>query len=206
MKRLLLIGGGGHCRSCVDVIETTGAFQIAGVVERLGGPLEPVLGYPVIGSDSDLSDLLGWSSTALIAVGQVKSYKPRMKLFDMVRNLGGSLAVVRSPHAYVSNHAHVGEGSIVMHGASVNAGSRVGINCIINSRALVEHDVLIGAHSHISTGAVINGGVQIGEGTFVGSGTVINQGIKVGGSCVIASGSIIRGDVPPGTQVVGLWR
>ena len=54
---ILLIGGGGHCRACVDVLEQEGRFQIAGIVERNGGPREAVLGYPVLGTDEDLTQL-----------------------------------------------------------------------------------------------------------------------------------------------------
>ena len=33
---ILLIGAGGHCRACIDVIRAEGRFAIAGVVERDG--------------------------------------------------------------------------------------------------------------------------------------------------------------------------
>lgn len=206
MTPLLLIGGGGHCRSCVDVIESTGAYEIVGIVERPNGPVEPVFGYAVVGDDRDLAELLHRSSTALITVGQLKTPKLRMRIFEMVRRAGGSLAVVVSPNSHVPKHSELGDGSIVMHDATVNAGARVGVNCIINSHALVEHGVVIGSHTHISTGALINGGVKIGDGTFVGSGAIVNHGVNVGAGCVIASGSIILSDVLPGTQVLGGCR
>jgi sugar O-acyltransferase (sialic acid O-acetyltransferase NeuD family) len=201
MTSIILIGGGGHCRSCIDVIETIDEFEIVGVIERRGGPTFPVLGYPVIGDDETLGENLSRCKVALITVGQITDSKIRERLYDSALSLGAQFPVIVSPMAYVSRRAKVHGGSIVMHGATVNAGANIGENCIVNSQSLVEHDVVVGSHSHISTGARVNGGVTIGKGTFIGSGAVINQGLTIGAGCVIGSGSIIRKDVPRGTQV-----
>ncbi len=47
----------------------------------------------------------------------------RIRLYERLRQLGFEMPVVMSPRAYVSRHASVGEGTIVMHGAIVNAGA-----------------------------------------------------------------------------------
>ena len=59
-EQIILIGGGGHCKSCIDVIEQEGRFEIAGIVEKPDKVGEKVLGYPVIGTDADPRALL-WS-------------------------------------------------------------------------------------------------------------------------------------------------
>ena len=200
MTPLLLIGGGGHCHSCIDVIESTNRFEIVGVVERAGGPTAAVLGYPVVGSDADVGELLARWKTALITVGQITSPATRIRLYEFALSVGAFFPVIVSPNAYVSKHAKISSGTIVMHGATVNAGAHIGVNCIVNNQALVEHDAVVGPHSHISTGARVNGGVTIGEGSFIGSGAIINQGVTVGAGCIVGSGSIVRKDVPPGTQ------
>jgi len=55
-----------------------------------------------------------------------------------------------------------------MHGAVVNAAAIVGRNCIINSQALLEHDVVIGttAHRHCCHHQQC---VRIGSESFIGS-------------------------------------
>jgi sugar O-acyltransferase (sialic acid O-acetyltransferase NeuD family) len=206
MTQLILVGGGGHCRSCIDVIESTKSYEIAGIVAQIGAEESPVLSYPIIGTDNDLDGLMRNCPTALITVGQIKTPELRKRLFQLVQDSGGTFPVVTSPHAYVSGRAKVGAGTIVLHGATINVGASVGVNCIVNSHALVEHDVNIGSHTHISTGARVNGGVSIGEGTFLGSGAVVNEGITIGNNCVIGSGALIRSDVPEGTQVTGEWQ
>ena len=58
MKPILLVGGGGHCHACIDVIEVEGAFSIQGIVEQLSESPIQVLGYPVVGADADLGHVL----------------------------------------------------------------------------------------------------------------------------------------------------
>lgn len=198
---ILLIGAGGHARACIDVIEQEGRFTIAGLVGRPHEVGEKVLGYPVIGTDADLARLLLEYAHVLITVGQIKSSEPRMRLFSLAEQSGCDLPVIISPKAYVSSHAQVGKGTIVMHGAMVNAGADVGCNCILNSKSLVEHDVVIGDHCHIATGAVVNGGVNVGAGTFIGSCSSVRQGVKIGDRCVIGMGQRVLADCASGIQV-----
>ncbi len=200
MKSLLLIGGGGHCHSCIDVIEATEIYQIKGLVQpKLSSEL--ILGYPIIGSDDDLPKLLKDVKSALITVGQIKNSEIRIRLFDLLKQLGAELPVIISPRAYCSKHAVLGEGLIVMHGAIINASACIGNNCIVNSQALVEHDVEIDDHCHISTGARVNGNVTIGKGSFIGSGAIVREGIKVGENVIIGAGQVVTQDVPNGTMV-----
>lgn len=195
MNRLILIGGGGHCRSCIDVIESLDLFKVAGVLDREKPVGEAVMGYPVLGHDGDLSAYKPDSFLFLVTVGQIGTPKTRQHIFELVQNHGGRMPTIISPWARVSGHAEIGPGTIVMHGATVNAGAVVGANCIINSHSLIEHDAKVGDHCHISTGAILNGHVEIGSGSFVGSGAILKQGIKAGVHCVISFGSRISRDV-----------
>jgi sugar O-acyltransferase (sialic acid O-acetyltransferase NeuD family) len=191
---IILLGAGGHCRSCIDVIEAEGRFSIAGIVDRVeAGAPASVLGYPVIGTDDDLPELRKQYAFALVTVGQTRSSTVRRRLFDVLQALGFELPTVVSPHAYVSSHAQVGAGTIVMHHALVNAGASVGENCIINTKALIEHDAQIAEDCHISTGAILNGGVNVGAGTFFGSNAVSVQEISIPAGSFIRAGHLERG-------------
>lgn len=199
MKEILLVGGGGHCRAAIDVIEAEGRFAIRGIVQPKVDGVEPVLGYPILGEDADLSVLLAETPLALVTVGQIKTPAIRLRLFEQLKNLGAVMPVIVSPSAYVSRHARVEEGTLIMHGAIVNAGARIGANSIVNSLTLVEHDAEIGNHCHISTGARVNGGVIIEDGCFVGSGAVLREGIRIGSGSVIGAGCVVTRDVAPNT-------
>ena len=202
-KSILLLGAGGHARSCIDVIEEQGLYRIAGLIGVEAEKGTTVLGYPVLGSDADLQDLLKQYDAGLVTIGQIKTVEPRMRLFAQLLESGRALPPIVSPRAHVSRHAVVGDGTIVLHGAIVNAGARVGRDCIINSLALVEHDATVEDHCHISTGARLNSSVAIGEGSFVGSGVAIKQGVRIGKHCVVGMGLAVRHDCPDGTVLHG---
>ena len=195
-EKIILIGGGGHCQSCIDVIEQEGRYTIDGIVDIPEKKHQTVLGYSVIGSDADLARLIKTCPNVLITLGQIKSPSRRKELFNELIQMGAHFPVIQSPLAYVSTHALVTEGTIVMHHALVNAGARVGRNCIINSKAIIEHDAVIEDHCHISTGAVVNGGVKIGSGSFLGSNAVCKEYIKIGENAVIGCGTVIVKNIP----------
>jgi len=190
--KLLLIGGGGHCRSLIDVIETEGKFEIFGIIdipEKIG---EIVLGYKIIGSNEDLERLRGECTYALIAFGQIKSPDGRIRMFEHLKAIGYTLPTIISPRAYVSKHAHIGEGSVIFHDALINANATVGDNCIINTKALIEHDCVIENHCHVSTGAILNGGSILKQGSFFGSNAVSKEAITIEERSFIKAGSVAK--------------
>ena len=192
MKEIILIGGGGHCKSVIDVIEQEGKFQIIGIVDKPELLGVKVLGYPVIGNDSDLVDLSKKYRYALVTVGQIKSSSLRVKLFKLAVKVGLTMPNVISPRAYVSKHAMIGQGTVIMHDALVNANAKIGENCIINSKALIEHDAIIEDFCHIATNTVINGAAIVRQGSFLGSGVITKQGVKVEKNSFIKAGSLVK--------------
>lgn len=201
-KDTLLVGGGGHCRSVIDVFEQAG-LSIAGIIHGDTCRLEPVSGYPALGRDSDLAALRKEYDTAFVCVGQMTSPSIRKKVFALLTDLQFSLPKVISPLAHVSARAILLSGSIVMHQALVNSAVFIGHNCIINSRALVEHDCVVEDHCHIAVGAVLCGGVRIGEGAFVGAGAIVRENVSIGPGCIVGMGCQVRHDLAEGTRYVG---
>jgi len=191
MKDIILIGGGGHCKSVIDVIEQEGQFKIAGIVDKPEFLGSDILGYSVIGNDSDLGVLVKKYKYALITVGQIKSPLLRMKLFELAKKSGFILPNIISPRAYISKYTTVGKGTIIMHDVLINADAKIGENCIINSKVLIEHDCSISNHCHISTSATINGGVIVKSGSFIGSGVTTKESITIGKNSFIKAGSLV---------------
>lgn len=199
---LILIGAGGHANACIDVIEQHDQYRIAGLVGMPEEMHTQHLGYSVIATDNDLSQLAQEYQYAFIAVGQIQSPDSRIRLYQKALKLGFQLPVIIAPAAHVSRHAIIASGTIVMHGAIVNAGAKVGVNCIINTRALLEHDATVEDHCHISTGAILNGDVSIGAGSFVGSGSIIKEGVMLGQCCVVGMGLSVRHNQTDHTRFV----
>lgn len=189
--KLILIGGGGHCAACIDVIELENKFEIIGIIDNYS--TNSVYGYPVLGKDSMLSTLPSSVDYALITIGQIDSPALRIKLVELTAALGFTHPTIVSPRAYVSKHAHLGLGIIVMHDAMINARAKIGNNVIINSKALIEHDVVIEDNCHISTAAIINGGAYIKAGSFVGSNATVIENAITTPADFIKAGSLFKG-------------
>jgi sugar O-acyltransferase (sialic acid O-acetyltransferase NeuD family) len=200
---LILLGAGGHAHACIDVIEQHGQYQVAGLVGMLEEMNAQHLGYAVIATDSDLSELARTYQYAIVTVGHIRSPDRRTCLYQRAIASGFQLPVIVAPTAHVSRHAIIGAGTIVMHGAIVNAGAKIGSNCIINSRALIDHDVIVEDHCHVSTGAILNGDVMVGTGSFVGSGSVVREGVSIGHGCLVGMGLSVRHNLAGKSRFLG---
>lgn len=189
-KKLILLGGGGHCKSVIDVAESAG-YNIIGVLDKPEEVGKQVLNYMVIGTDDDIPQYVD-KAVFVITVGFIKNPAIRIKLYNRVKEAGGKLATIIASSAHVSKYATIGEGTVVMHNAFVNAGAQIGNNVILNSFANIEHDAIVGNQCHISTGAMVNGDCTVGQNVFVGSQSVLANGITIGDDIIIGAGSVVR--------------
>ena len=192
MKRpLILIGGGGHWKSGVEVAESAG-YEIKGILDMPDEVGKEVLpGHKVIGTDDEIPQYVE-ESEFIITVGFIKNPALRIKLYNKVKVAGGRLATIIASTAHVSKYAELGEGTVIMHHAFVNAGAKIGDNCIINTFVNIEHDAEVGNQCHISTGTMVNGECKIGENSFIGSQSVCANCIEIASDIIVGAGSVVR--------------
>lgn len=192
MKRpLILLGGGGHCKSVIEAAESAG-YNILGILdisEVIGNEILP--NHRVLGDDNDIPIYID-KADFVVTVGYIKNPSIRIRLYNQVQEAGGHLATIIASTAHVSQYASIGEGTVILHQAVVNAGAQVGENVILNTFTNIEHNTIVGAQSHISTGTMINGDCKIGERVFIGSHSVLVNGITIGDDVIIGAGSSIR--------------
>lgn len=189
-KNLILIGGGGHCKSVIEVAESAG-YTILGILDKPEEVGKKVLAYEVIGVDDDIPQYID-KAEFIITVGFIKDPSLRIKLYNKVIQTGGKFATLIASTAYVSKYAKIGQGTVVMHQAFVNAGAEIGENVIVNTFANIEHDACIGNQCHISTGTMINGDCKVGDNCFIGSQSVLSNGISICSDVIVGAGSFIH--------------
>ena len=189
-RNLILVGGGGHCKSVIDVAESAG-YTILGILDKPEEVGKQVLDYKVIGIDDDIPQYVD-KAEFVITVGQIKSSAIRHKIAERIETAGGRLATVVASDATVSKYATIGEGTVILHKCIVNADAKIGKNCIVNTMANIEHEVEIGDFCHISTGVMVNGMTKVGDDTFIGSGSVLYNCIEVPNDSIIPAGTIVR--------------
>lgn len=190
-KDIILIGGGGHCKSCIDIIESSNSFNIIGIIDNKKNN-ETVLGYKIIGNDDDIIKFINKKRNFIITIGQITSSQTRRNIFNFLKNNNAILPVIISNNAYTSKYSEIDIGTIVMNRAFINSDVKIGENCIINSGAIIEHDVKIGNNCHISTSCVINGNCKIGNNIFIGSNATVINGLEICDNVIIGAGSIVN--------------
>jgi sugar O-acyltransferase (sialic acid O-acetyltransferase NeuD family) len=200
---LILIGSGGHARSCIDAVEQEGIYKIAGLIGLAQEVGSKHFGYEVIATDAEMRELANQYQFALISIGQIHTAEQRISLYTRAQDAGFSFPTVIAPTAYISSHSTIGIGTVVMHGAIINAGALVGNNCIINSNSLIEHDAHVEDHCHISTGVTLNGNTSVGMGTFIGSGAVVKEGVSIGANSLVGMGLMVRHNVGNNAKYLG---
>ncbi len=191
MKKIILIGGGGHCKSCIDIIEKTKNFEIVGIIDLKEKVNSKVFDYSVIGTDEDIMKLSKLTDYFFITMGQIGKPKKRKELFNYLKKSQLPIATIVSPHAVIGKGVSIGDGSIIMHNAIINTEAKIGENCIINSRALVEHESEVGDSCHISTGVILNGEVKVGCDCFIGSNVTVNLQVSIADNTIVGSSSLI---------------
>ena len=202
-SKVLIIGAGGHAKSCIEIIEAEDKKEIVGLIgtpEEIG---KKILGYEVLGSEKDFVALSDLTTNLILGIGQIKSPNLRIEIKEKFIKEGFIFESVISPVAKISNHAVIGVGTVIMHGVVINAGVKIGDYSIINTGSIIEHDSKIGNFTHISTGVISNGETSIGNNTFIGSGTVIMERIKIGDNCIVGMGQQVRYDLSDNSKYVG---
>lgn len=190
-KNIVLVGAGGHCISVIDIIENGNEFNIIGILDSTRKE-NNILGYKILGGDNLIPELVNENTYFLITVGQIKSSSSRKNIAKTLTENNAKLATVISSLAYVSKHACIEQGTVIMNHAVVNAKSKIGKNCIINTKSNIEHGVFIGEFCHISTCAVVNGDSIVEKGSFIGSNATISNGVLIKENSIISAGKFIK--------------
>jgi len=202
-EKIILIGGGGHCRSVIDAIESESRFDIAGIVDVPGKLHENILGYEIFANDADIPKLATEFRYFFITIGLIRDFRPRLRMYEKLMMLGCDMPVIISPRAYVSPHTSIASGTLVMPFAFINAGVSIGPNCIVNTSSIVEHDTIIGANNHISTACVVNGTCIIGENNFLGTNATLLNNLVIGNNNLIGASSVVVKNVGDGLKLFG---
>ena len=189
-RKIVLVGAGGHAKSCINLIERINDFKIIGLTDnKKRGYL---LNYKILGDDTVLDQKKFKNINLCLSFGSIFNINLREKIFKKLKNKGFNFPILISKESSISKFSKIGSGTMIMGNTFVNAGASIGENCIINNNSLIEHDVKIGNHSQISTSVTVNGSCKIGSNCFIGSGTIIKNNIKIKNNTFIKMASIIK--------------
>ena len=193
---------GGHGRVVLDALLATGK-QIDGIIDAQLELGSLIFGVPVVGTDDFIKTLDPKKTELVNGLGSTKNTQARQEIFNRLTKMGFEFIGVQHLSATIGAECEIAVSTQIMAGAVLQNRVRTGENCVINTRASVDHDATIADHVVISPGAIISGSVKIGYGTLIGAGAVIIQGIEIGDNCVVGAGAVVRHSVNDSVTVVG---
>lgn len=191
-KKIMLVGGGGHCKVVIDAIESSGEFKICGIVDPSLPKGKSVLNIEVLGKDDILPELFKKGiEHAFIGVGSIGNCDIRKRIYKNLKDIGFKLPFIIHPKAIVSKYAEIGEGTFVAAGAVINAGTKIGRNAIINTSASIDHDCEIGDFVHIAPGATLSGLVKVRDHVHIGTGASVVHCVTIEKDTFIPAGKLV---------------
>lgn len=191
MKKIILVGAGGHAKSVLEIIKKDKVFDVE-YIFTLKKEKTNFTGIKKIQySKLNLEKFFFKVKHAHISFGQITNRNNRENEFIKLKKIGYKFPKILSRDAIISSDTDIGNGTIIMKGCIINSGVKIGENCIINSGSIIEHDVQIGNNCHIAPGAILNGSVIIGKNSFIGSGSILKQSIKLKKNSFIQAGKFI---------------
>ena len=194
-KKILLVGGGGHCKSVIDSLLELRQFSKLGIIDKIEKKANKFWDS-VYRMRRRFAQLFNAGYTyAFVTVGSIGNPNLRIKLLSQINEIGFEIPAIIDPTAIVSRHANIGKGVYVGKNAVINSGTVINQGAIINSGAIIEHDCKVGEFVHVASGAVLCGEVQIGNNTHIGAGSVIKQQVKIGANSIIGMGSVVLKDI-----------
>lgn len=204
MKKIVLIGGGGHSKVIIDIINSTNEYEIIGITEK-DPTLKSILDIPILGDDNILEKLRSKGiEYAFISIGIGETNSIRNTIYKKIKNLDFKVPALIHNKAIVSPYSKIGEGTCVMAGAIINPNSNIGINSVVNTGAIIEHDCSIGDNTFISPGAILAGNVIVKEYSFIGMGSNILEGRTIGKNVTIGAGAVVINDIPDNCTAIGI--
>lgn len=197
MRRLLIIGAGGHARAVLDVVAARGEHVVAGLIDDFRPVGSSSLGYSIVGGEAQVASLLAQLAVdeVFIAIGDnFQREAMSARLMDRLGHL--ELATLVHPSAVLGRDVSIGSGTVVMAGCVIGGGSRIGRGCVVNTSSSLDHEGELGDWSSLAPGVVTGGRVSVGRRSFVGLGAKLKQGVVIGDDTVIGAGSLVLSDVP----------
>ena len=192
MKKVAIIGAGGHTRTVIQLLKLN-RIEIEGIYdENLKNQNETILGYSVKELSSLPNDI-----KVIISKGDIEDKLNLTKQFShriLTENLIHNKAVIET--------SDLGEANQISSNTYLAPTSKVGDNNIIYSGSVMEHESSMGNSCTVTINVSICGRVTIGNNCYLGAGSVILPNLKVTDNVTIGAGCVVTKNITkPGTYV-----
>ncbi|XME04337.1 acetyltransferase [Lachnospiraceae bacterium C1.1] len=194
---IAIIGCGGHARSIADTILHNNEEKLCFFDDAAEENEFIFKKYPVYKMDELNDDF----DEYFIAIGDNIRRKELYEegIIDLTR-----AKTVIHKDSYQGVNSEVLSGSAILSGAHIGADARIGRGCIINTNAVIEHEVWIGDYSHVSVNATICGRARIGNCVFIGAGAVVIDKVKICDDVIVGAGAVVTSNITEKGTYIGV--
>ena len=195
MEKLAIVGAGGHAKVVLDILKEMNNYEIVGVTTNEISDKKDFCGYPILGDESILSDLIVNGVTHVaIGVGGFRNNYSRQHVYAKVKAIGFQIVSAVHPSAVISKTVVLGEGNVIFLGVCINTDAHIGNNVIIATGSTIDHETTIEDHVLVSAGVTVGANVLIQEGALLALGSKVVSRVKVGRNVLIGAGAVVVKD------------
>lgn len=190
MKKVIIIGAGGHAQVTADILQRVKKkykIQLVGFLDDnqdLHG--KEIFDLTVLGNIDKLSNIS--HESLIIAIGDNHT---RMNFYKPLKTRGEEIVTAIHPSAVIAPNVTIGQGSMICAGVVITPGCVIGNNVILNTGCTIDHHNQIADHAHIGPGVHTGGNVSVGKGTLVGIGATVAPGCTIGDWSIVGAGAVV---------------
>jgi sugar O-acyltransferase (sialic acid O-acetyltransferase NeuD family) len=205
MKKVIVIGSGGHAKVIIDIINEMGCYSIIGITSTSLIKGDLFVGYEVLGDDNALTNYRNDSQISVaMGLGGYTNNDLRKKVYNNIKKLGYNFINVIHPNSILSKTIKLGEGVTIFPGVIINSYANIGNNVIIATGSTIDHETNIGDHVLISAGVTIGAYTEIEDEVLLALGSKVISGLKIGKKSLIAAGAMLVSSTNENSKMFGI--
>jgi len=204
MKRLIIIGGGGHARELLDIVDAVN--RVSTVYDFLGFAADVYYDEEEVAARG--AKYLGEVASALAATDAeyaigIGSAEARHTIDALAISSGRKAATLIHPDSTQGFGVELGAGCVIAAGARLTTHISLGRHVHLNVNSTVSHDVRIGDYVTLSPGVNVSGRVTIGQETTLGVGSRVIERLTIGERTMVGAGATVVTDLPSDVTAIG---
>lgn len=205
MRKIAILGAGGHARSTLDVLLACAGQRremtcVGFIIDpEFAGPTAELDGLPVFVG----FDWLTGHLAEVEVIGGIGAPEQRQGIVRRAAELGARFATLVHPRSTIEPRVTLGCGVVVSAGAVVSNHAVIGDHVSIGHNCVIGHDAVLRDCVSIYPGAILSGYVDVGAGALVGAGAVVVERVTLGEWSRIGAGATVLENVAPNLTVVG---
>ena len=144
-------------------------------------------GVPVIGKISEIKEFFLGYKLLLVTIG---NNVLRERLNKEAAAIGYNFPNILHCSAYISPHAIVSTGCVILNNAVIQNNAKKGNGCILNPGVEAHYDSTIGSVCLVYTNSGIRSLTHVGDRVWIGLTATISMGAVVPGDTVVNDGVV----------------